>query len=210
MKNLSIVSAVILLSGCVHHHNPHYSADSARYNQPERPLVGWSPPANSYRPAYTHKLLGNYAEQMSMKLVENLRYVTVNTPVAVTSFVELDSGLNRTNIFGNQLAESFITELQQFGIQVVDYKTTGKILINRNGDFVFSRDFSELSPHAGIQYFLSGTMTFNDRGVILNIRMIDVSSKVVVAATKGFIPQFVVDSLHPASRRDGIVLSATD
>ena len=89
------------------------------------PVSGWAPPAHTYRPVFTHKLLGDYAEQMTMKLIENMRYVSTNTPVAVTSLVDLDSSLSHTNILGNQLAESFITELQEFGIPVVDFKTTG-------------------------------------------------------------------------------------
>ncbi|QJR82808.1 hypothetical protein CA267_009965 [Alteromonas pelagimontana] len=204
----------MLLAGCAHHHDPHFynqSGNIQRYNQPNIvPLAGWSPPAHSYRPLHTHKLLSDYAEQMTMKLVENLRYVTVSTPVAVASFVELDSGLDKTNILGNQLAESFITELQEFGIAVVDYKTTGKILVNPNGDFAFSRNLSELSLHPTVQYVLSGTMTYNDRGVILNIRMVDLNSKVVVASSKGFIPHFVVESLHPQSARNALVLDSTD
>ncbi len=169
---------------------------------------GWQPPANSYRPAYTHKLLGDYAEQIAMKLVENMRYVSVNTPVAVASFVDLNSNLNQTNILGNQLAESFITELQEFGIPVLDIKTTQSIHVGPSGDFVFSRSLKELNNNPGVKYVLSGTMTYNDAGVILNVRMVDLASKLVVASSKGFVPQFVVNSLLPAGMRDGIVLNS--
>ncbi|WP_296049901.1 FlgO family outer membrane protein [uncultured Alteromonas sp.] len=173
------------------------------------PVSGWAPPAHTYRPVFTHKLLGDYAEQMTMKLIENIRYVSTNTPVAVTSLVDLDSSLAHTNILGNQLAESFITELQEFGIPVVDYKTTGVIHVGGSGDFVFSRNLGELERNPYIKYILSGTMTYNDRGIILNIRMVDINSKVVVASSKGFIPQFVVDSLYPRNYVDGIVLDTT-
>ncbi|MDG6097700.1 hypothetical protein EXU34_09600 [Alteromonas sp. ZYF713] len=173
------------------------------------PVSGWAPPAHTYRPVFTHKLLGDYAEQMTMKLIENMRYVSTNTPVAVTSLVDLDSSLSHTNILGNQMAESFITELQEFGIPVVDYKTTGVIHVGGSGDFVFSRNLGELERNPYIKYILSGTMTYNDRGIILNIRMVDINSKVVVASSKGFIPQFVVDSLYPRNYVDGIVLDTT-
>ena len=39
--------------------------------------------------------------------------------------------------------------------------------------------------------------------------MVDINSKVVVASSKGFIPQFVVDSLYPRNYVDGIVLDTT-
>lgn len=243
------LAAVLLSSGCAHHHRhitdthahnqthlvrhsthqAHFGhADHKRHNEHHlqshyidnqlqladtnlpltNPLHGWQPPPHSYRPAYTHKLLGDYAEQIAMKLVENMRYVTVNTPVAVASFVDLDSSLGRTNILGNQMAESFITELQEFGIPVMDYKTTGVIHVGQNGDYVFSRNTGELKQNLGIKYVLSGTMTYNDRGVILNVRMVDMLTKVVVASTKGFIPQFVVDSLYPSNLVDGIILNS--
>lgn len=177
--------------------------------QSQHVLSGWRPPVHSFRPAYTHKLLSDYAEQITMKLVENMRYVTVNTPVAVASFVDLDSTLSSTNLLGNQLAESFITELQEFGIPILDYKTTGVIHVGQNGDYVFSRNLGELKPNPAIKYVLSGTMTYNDRGVILNVRIVDLASKVIVASAKGFIPQFVAESLYPKSMVDGILLNST-
>lgn len=55
-----------------------------------------------------------------MKLIENMNYINSNTPIAITSFVNLDDNLQTTNIFGNHLAESFITELQEFGLSVMN------------------------------------------------------------------------------------------
>ncbi|SHG74619.1 hypothetical protein SAMN05216361_2971 [Marisediminitalea aggregata] len=197
------------------HHSPQYvhvdDTLQQAHQMQSRPMQinGWQPPVHTYRPVYTHKLLGDYAEQITMKLVENMRYVTVNTPVAVASFVDLDSSLGRTNILGNQLAESFITELQEFGVPVVDFKTTGVIHVGDSGDFVFSRKLGELARNPHIKYILSGTMTYNDRGVILNVRMVDINSKVVVASSKGFVPQFIVESLYPRNYVDGIVLDST-
>lgn len=183
-----------------------YVADQSRYNGAS---ATWTLPPHAFRPLHTHKLLGDYAEQMTMKLVENMRYVKVNTPIAVASFVQLDGSLTQTNILGNQLAESFITELQAFGIQVIDYKTTNTIHVGRAGDFVFSRDLNELDQNPNVKYVLSGTMTHNDRGVILNVRMVDLRTKIIVASSKGFVPQFVVESLYPHSISDGITLDAT-
>jgi TolB-like protein len=171
---------------------------------------GWQQPSYSYRPMHTNKLLSDYTEQFAMKLIENMRYVTNSTPIAVTSFVDLDNNLKTTSIIGNQLAESFITELQEFGLSVVDFKHTGSIDVTSKGDFSFSRNKKELDKHNHIEYVLSGTLTYNDRGVIVNTRLIGTESKVVVASARGFIPNFVVDSLHSRTRRDGIILNAVD
>lgn len=171
---------------------------------------GWLPPTNSYKPMYTHKLLSDYTRQLAMKLVENMRYVTDRTPIAVTSFVDLDNNLKTTNLLGNQLAESFITEMQEFGLSIVDFKHTGMIETNQNGDFSFSRKASQLSKSVNVQYVLSGTLTYNDRGVIVNTRIVGTESKVVVASARGFIPHFIISSLQSGQRRDGIPLHAVN
>lgn len=171
---------------------------------------GWQPPTDAYRPRYTHKLLSDYTKQFAMKLIENMKYVNERTPIGVTSFVNLDNNLNTTNVLGNQLAESFITELQEFGLAVVDYKHTGAIKVTQNGDFSFSRVGTELGNSPKIHYVLSGTLTYTDRGVIVNSRLIGTESKVVVSSARGFIPHFIIESLKSRSYRDGITLSAVD
>ncbi len=190
--------------------SPERIIQGKEYTHSVNPNWGWQPPTNSYRPMYTNKLLSDYTEQLAMKLIENMKYVTEKTPIAVTSFVNLDDNLQTTNIFGNQLAESFINELQEFGLSIVDFKHTGSVRVTRKGDFSFSRNSDELGNYPAIEYVLSGTLTYNNRGVIVNARLIGTESKVVVATAKGFIPHFVVDSLHSRGRRDGITLNAVD
>jgi len=205
------VPSLLLLSGCSHFHDQHgYAKNINRQTTHQDSRWNWQAPVNTYRPAYTHKLLSDYTEQLAMKLIENMKYVTDRTPVAVTSFVDLDNNLNTTTIFGNQLAESFITELQEFGLSVVDYKNTGKIEVTPTGDYNFSRNDHELKGKTHIEYVLSGTLTYNNRGVIVNARLIGTDTNIVVASAKGFIPNFVVESLHNGRYKDGIVLSAVN
>ena len=104
-------------------------------------------------------------------------------------------------MLGNQLSESFITELQEFGMSVVDFKTTNSIRVTKQGDFVFSRDFEELQAHQAIDFVLSGTLSYTDRGVIVNARIIGLKDKVVVSSAQGFIPHFVVQSMYPSAYR---------
>jgi len=208
---LIAVPSLLLLSGCTHFHDQHgYASNQNTQMTHQDSRWNWQAPVNTYRPMYTHKLLSDYTEQLTMKLVENMRYVTDKSPVAVASFVDLDNNLNTTNIFGNQLAESFITELQEFGLSVVDYKNTGKIEVTPTGDYNFSRNDHDLKGKTHIEYVLSGTLTYNNRGVIVNARLIGIDTNIVVASAKGFIPNFVVESLHNGRYKDGIVLSAVN
>ncbi|MEI8653833.1 FlgO family outer membrane protein [Pseudoalteromonas sp. Hal273] len=171
-------------------------------------MSNWQFPENNYRPINSSKLLSNYTEQLAMKLIENMNYINSSTPIAITSFVNLDDNLQTTNIFGNHLAESFITELQEFGLSVVDYKHTGTVHVTPMGDFSFSRNGKDIKGYPHIEYTLTGTLTYTNRGVIVNARIIGAKSKVVVSSAKGFIPSFVVESLYPTRRTDGIVLDA--
>lgn len=70
---------------------------------------------------------------------------------------------------------------------MVDFKIIGVIYVGDSGDFVFSCKLGELVCNLYIKYILLGMMIYNDRGVILNVRMVDINSKVVVVFLKGFV-----------------------
>lgn len=154
------------------------------------------PPANSYKPKYTHKTIDDYAEQMTMQLMRQARYLTSGSRVGVASFVTFDNSLQRTNALGNQLAESFIKEVQVYGLPVVDYKLMNSISVQYDGDKVFSREGWDLSG-ADVEYVLSGTMHQDEKGVRVNARIISLDEKTVVATARGFIPHFVVNAVIP-------------
>lgn len=150
---------------------------------------------------FSHKKLGHYVEQMVMEMVSN-QSLDIVAPLAVASFVNFDSTLNRSTALGNQLTESFIYELQRYHLPVTDYKLTGAIRITPRGDFAFSRDASELSQDLGIAYILSGTLRRYNGGVIVSARIIGVNSKVVVTASESYIPGFVLAALYPHKQQE--------
>jgi TolB-like protein len=100
--------------------------------------------------------------------------------------------LESTNWLGNQIAESFIHELQRHGMIVVDYKTTGHIRVTKEGDYVFSRDWKELPERQIIDYVVAGTMVEQEGGVMINARMIGLQSRVVVATSQSFVPDWAI------------------
>lgn len=159
---------------------------------------GWMLPHQYVTSLNSNKQLNDYVAQMAMQLVETFHFFPVEAKVAVASFVDLDSELNRTNIIGNQMAEAFIHQFQQFGIQVVDFKTTRDIQVTSSGDFVFSRNHSQLDMLQQIDYVLSGTMMFTPRGIMVNARVINFRTKVVAASSQQLIPHFVISSWYPA------------
>ncbi len=112
---------------------------------------------------------------------------TTLSPIAVTSIVNL-STLESTNPFGEQLAEDFVHELHRRGEVVLDYKVTGSIKVTPEGDFSMSRDWTELSKRIPAGRILTGTMARNDSGMVLNMRIINMRTRMVEATSQGFVP----------------------
>jgi len=154
----------------------------------------------------TRKNINHYVRGIMQDMAENLQYVNTRTPLAVSSFIYLDDEYNDGTLLGNQIAESFMHELHSFGVPVIDFKTTDFMRVTPSGDFVFSRDYLELSPDQNFNYVLAGTMVNHQGGVLINARIVGLASKAVVGSAQGFIPQSVVDALDSSYRTDGIML----
>lgn len=198
----SILSLAVFSSGCTYYGRECFSA-LGRHNcgdiQPQANEQVNPQPVYSdegLKTRYMHKKLNHYVEQMAMTMIDR-KTLDIGGPIAVASFVNFDSTLNRTNVLGNQLAESFIHQLQDFHLPVIDYKLTGAIRITPKGDFAFSRDVTDLAQDLSIGYVLTGTMRHSSDGVTVNARIIGLTSKMVVASSESFIPGFVLNSLYP-------------
>jgi TolB-like protein len=177
------------------------NVDKTDYMQPRQV------PSTLFRPSFSHKSLADYVGQLSMQLLRNSADMKKDDLIGVASFVRLDRSLQQTNILGNQLAEYFISEMQQFGLAVVDFKMTSTLNITQRGDFVFSRDSLALAENMKMDHMLSGTMIDKSKGVQINARIIAIENGRVVASASVLIPHFIAQSLRPD---DTMRLSATD
>lgn len=153
--------------------------------------------------------INDVVKGLAYQMLTSSSFVNTKTPVAVASFVDLKD-LEKTNWLGNQLAESFVHELQRHGLVVIDYKTTGHIRVTKTGDYVFSRDWQELPERQIIDYIVSGTMVEQENGILVNARMIGIQSKVVVATAQSFIPAWVLgDDMSQSEKvkmKDGMLI----
>lgn len=152
------------------------------------------------------KNINHYVRGLMHQLMGNVKYVNDTTPIAVTSFVMLDSDLQETNLVGNQIAESFVHEVHKFGLPVVDFKATDFFRISNEGDYIFSRDYMELRTDIPVDYVLSGTMTKHQKGYLINARIVGMKSKAVVASAQGLIPNYVIKSIQTTQNNDGMPL----
>lgn len=107
--------------------------------------------------------------------------------VAITSFVDTDTYEN-AGYLGRSVAEMFIHELDRRGVSIFEYKLTGSLSITKDGEFVFSRNWKKLARQAMVKHILAGTLTRNDKGIVLNARVINMMNQTVVGSATGFIP----------------------
>ena len=196
-KAVIALSLITLLNGCALKQPP--STPDAEKETP--PHSSWD--GNSYEPKYPRNLLPdqpiNYTQELSFivrgladqLIVNDLSIIPNNEPIAVTSFVNLDD-LSTTNWLGQTLSESFIHELTIRRIPVIDYKTTGTISVTGQGDFVFTRDWKKLRNQLPVSRILTGTMSRNSEGVIVNMRVINMESGFVESTSQGIIPNHLV------------------
>ncbi len=150
-----------------------------------------------------------FVESLTDDLMVSNTSVSARTPIAVTSFVDLQN-MDATNWLGNSVSEGFIYQFQRRGFKVVDYKTTGSIQVTQQGDFAFSRDWKDLAKEQDIQYVLTGTMLRQEGGVLINARVVGMQSRIVVASAQGFLPADRIgrdlDTLNSMRTEDGVLI----
>ncbi|PJG59993.1 FlgO family outer membrane protein [Aeromonas cavernicola] len=151
--------------------------------------------------------------RMADQLMERKSLTTITEPIAVASFVDLDT-LQDTNWMGQQIEESFIYELNRRGEVVVDFKLTGSIKVTPQGDFVLSRNYKELSSRLPISRILVGTFSRNQQGILVNARIIDLRTKMVETSAQSLIPQQYLNgknnSFGRASVNRGYLMRGSD
>ena len=155
------------------------------------------PPVQRFTPRFTYKNVQDYAAQLAMDLIKNANGLNSQARIGITSFVKLDYSLQNTTILGNQMAEYSISEIQQFGLNVVDFKLMPAIEVTRKGDLAFSRDVLQLANKKIMDHVMSATMIEKADGVFINARIIALDSNRVVSSASVLVPTFVAQQIQP-------------
>src|SRR5574344_2341695 len=128
--------------------------------------------------------------------------------VAVTSFVDTDTYEN-AGYLGRSMAEMFVHELDRRGISVFEYKLTGAISITQDGEFVFSRNWKKVARQAMVRHIVAGTLTRNDKGIVVVGRVINMQTSTVVGSTTGFIPYERLPYCYRTGKKDCAINGVT-
>jgi hypothetical protein len=142
------------------------------------------------------KPLGN-AEYHTHQLANEL-FATLNPDrnyrFAVVGFVPVDTfKVNHDHqaplmLLGQQLEQGLMTEAVKRGFVAQDFKAANSITITEKSDRILSRDVEQLTEVQRVDFFISGTMTHQQQGAVVNARIINARNKDVVAAATKFFP----------------------
>jgi TolB-like protein len=136
--------------------------------------------------------------QMVRQLSVGLRESRVKRlPMAVLPFVELagDTAETATDLLGERVAENFIYQMQQAQYNLIDYRalsltTTEKAPLSRqNLSVLFSRN--------RIYFVLTGTYARYPDGIVLNARVLDTTTRQVLASGQTHVPDGRLEGTLP-------------
>jgi len=114
--------------------------------------------------------------------------------VAVGTFGRIDSlslGANDSvalRTLSMQIQEGLKIQLARKQIRVIEYRLRNTIALKAGQDVMLSRELSQIQQHHDIDYFLTGTLTEQPNGVIVNAQLVHVQSKQIVAAATQAVP----------------------
>lgn len=118
--------------------------------------------------------------QMAVQLDAGLLQNRVKRfPIAIVPFVNLHD--NKTvGAFGERLSESFLYQIQQHGYNVVDYRAVS--LNTTTKQPLSKQNLSALRVRHKIYFILTGTYAQHPDGLVLNARVLDTTTRQVLAS----------------------------
>ena len=156
------------------------------------PLTGVQTESNGYGHLYRFNgekslILGEIVSKMADQLLYNFPRQYYKETIALTSIVDLND-LKATSWLGQTISEQFIHELHIRKLQVIDFKLTGNIQLTDRGEFALTRDWKKLNKDVEVERILTGTMSRNEEGIMLNVRIVNVNTNIVESTSSAFIP----------------------
>ncbi|WP_188697906.1 FlgO family outer membrane protein [Bowmanella pacifica] len=134
-------------------------------------------------------------ERLARQLFDTSGRINPDAPLAVGTILpsHLQSGksLPEHQALGLQMQESLVTFAAQAGLTVVEFKTLPAVHINAGQDIMLSRDVEALSGEVDLQYLLTGTYSVQEQSLLVNLRLIELPSKRLVAAATDYLPKDV-------------------
>lgn len=129
--------------------------------------------------------LSEAVAQMAVQMNAGLQQNRVKRfPVAVVPFTNLHND-RRVGRFGERMEQAFIYQLQQHGYNMIDYRAAG--LTTSTKQPLSKQNMSALRTRYKIYFLVTGTYAQHSDGLVINARVIDTTTRQVLATGQSHI-----------------------
>ena len=136
----------------------------------------------SVKPVSLHEQI----EVLARQLFDTSNYFDISRPVIIGTFVPADTlnedPNNSLKAHGLQLQESFMTYATQAGLKVIEFKALSEVVLMRSTDKTLSRELPQLNNRVKADYLLTGTYTQQQGNLLVNVKLINLLDKNLIAA----------------------------
>lgn len=135
---------------------------------------------------------------------------------AVTAFVPADSyeynadDQHPLRLLGHQLEQGLMTEATKRGFVTQEFMLSNDIIVSDNSARVLTRDIDRLGELERIDYYITGTLIYQQAGAMVNARIINARTKDVVAAATRFFPAELFWETEKVTIRNGRLYRTED
>lgn len=209
MKFFLLPLVLLLLSGCMHHTSKRVGVESVHVESvsPEvlaemrkldkaqikkqealleqqrglitREVVQVGTQPNGFDP------LSEAVQQMAVQMTAGLQQNRVKRfPMAVIPFTNLHNE-RKVGRFGERIEQAFIYQLQQHGYNLIDYRAAG--LTTSTKQPLSKQNLSGLRNRYKLYFLVTGTYAQHSDGIVLNARVIDTTTRQVLATGQSHI-----------------------
>mgnify|MGYP000288621850 CR=1 FL=1 len=191
MKYASLI-VLLLLSGCAA-----INEKIEAYQKQSRPIEA----RQAYAPPSSEGSVHYHVEKLARQLFDTTNAFDVSRPMVVGTFLPADNLSGESNQtlmpYGIQIQESFATFATQAGLNIVEFKTLPRVKVTKMADIMMSRAVDELDPRINADYMITGTYMQQQSSLVVNVRLIRVFDKTIIAAATDYLP---IDSMWSHSK----------
>jgi len=143
--------------------------------------------------SHTEQILSRVAKEVAAKVARTMRehpsLSSMTARMAVISAVPL-SDLKRETEFGRMVAEYYLTDLADQGLQVQELRLGKDIhILPQSGEFILSQNTGELANDSvSLDYVIVSTFSNTKKTLILQGRMVSLQTGVIVTSWRHTLP----------------------
>ncbi|WP_144210008.1 FlgO family outer membrane protein [Shewanella donghaensis] len=215
MRRIGLIPVVILMTSCAglppsEHDDLSYVNDGQETNfwfdsEPKQDVLTYDIQKSGLAPKAEVNIL---AEKIVNELVMQNDSLRSDQPLLISTPVKLDN-YAETNSLGLQLQQGMIAAFHSHEFNLVDLNVANSLRSTPTGEFILSRDWTQLPSDLPVTHVVVATMDSTSQGVAVNARIVNVANNRVVSAVQTFVQtKSLPGYLFPAGKvvsKDGLL-----